>query len=126
LELRKSGLSYAADDGLPIDIVGRLRQLRTHWKGPAWTGRYEHTVKGHCNAYELVDGLFVKTDSEGRLLVLELPTTSSPFYRVLVDEEVGFQPGDFTLDPTQDLIAFLKVEPGYVVSQLRLQYAHSG
>lgn len=112
VELRKSGLSYVADNGLPSDVVGRLRQLRTHWRGLAWTGRYEHTVKGPCNAYELVDGLFVKTDSEGRLLVLELPTTESPSYRVLADEDVGFQPGDFTLDPTQDLIVFLKVEPG--------------
>ena len=108
----KSGLSYTADEGLYIEVVARLRQLQTHWKRLAWTGKYEHTIKGHCNAYELVDGLFVKTDYEGRLLVLELPTTSNPSFRVLVDEEVGFRPGDFTLDPTQDLIVFLKVEPG--------------
>ncbi|KAJ3531709.1 hypothetical protein NMY22_g8036 [Coprinellus aureogranulatus] len=112
VELTRSELSYTTDNGLCSDVIERLRQQRKNWHELAWTGKYEHPLTGPCNAYEMVDGLFVKTDSDGQIIILELPTTRNPSFKVLIDDHIGFQPGDFTLDATQDLIVFLKLESG--------------
>lgn len=112
LELSRSALCYAIEDRSREEVIKRLQQQRKNWKELEWAGMYDHSLEGSCNAYELVDGLFVKTDSNGKVFILELPTTANPHFRVLADDHIEFQPGDFALDATQDLIVFIKLHYG--------------
>ncbi|KAF6756624.1 hypothetical protein DFP72DRAFT_893252 [Ephemerocybe angulata] len=112
-ELSRSGLTATTDTRYKCgEMVHRLQQLRKRWQTLTWSGKQTYSVEGSCNAYELVDGLFVKTDEEGNILILELPTIQDPTFQVLAKCNLGFNPGDFALDATQDLIVFLKLEQG--------------
>jgi hypothetical protein len=92
------------------DQVDRLHDLRRRWRTLDWTGTFEHPIGGSCHAYELVDGCFVQLDTEGKLLILQLPSAQDQKTVVLCEKDFANRPADIALDPTQDVIAFLMVE----------------
>ncbi|KAH6903855.1 hypothetical protein BKA70DRAFT_1373735 [Coprinopsis sp. MPI-PUGE-AT-0042] len=98
LSLAMSGLEIL-DLRTPYpDQLERLHNLRKHWLG------------GSCHAYELVDGCFVQLDTEGKLLILRLPSAQDQKMVVLCEKDFVNRPADIALDPTQDVVAFLMVE----------------
>ncbi|KAH6902609.1 hypothetical protein BKA70DRAFT_641092 [Coprinopsis sp. MPI-PUGE-AT-0042] len=110
LSLAMSGLEIL-DLRTPYpDQLERLHNLRKHWRTLDWTGTYEHPVGGSCHAYELVDGCFVQLDTEGKLLILRLPSAQDQKMVVLCEKDFVNRPADIALDPTQDVVAFLMVE----------------
>lgn len=89
------------------DHLSKLRGLRKGWRTLNWKSKTSIRVQGSCNSYELVDGYFVKVDIHGNILVLELPSATGEG-RTVCNENLSMIPGDFALDPTQDVIIFLK------------------
>jgi hypothetical protein len=112
IELAKDGLTDDVGAGEPAEAVKRLQVLRRRWETLSWTGKVTYGVEGSCNAYELVGGMFIKTDSEGNILIVELPTSEDPLYKVVANCNLEMRPGDFALDVSQDLVVFLNIEPG--------------
>ncbi|KAJ2918861.1 hypothetical protein MD484_g1534, partial [Candolleomyces efflorescens] len=113
IELAKDGLADSVGaGGEPAEAVKRLRELRTRWDTLSWTGKVIYGVEGSCNAYELVGGMFIKTDSDGNILIVKLPTSKDPLYKVVANRNLEMRPGDFALDASQDLIVFLNIESG--------------
>lgn len=99
------------------DHLSKLRRLRKGWRTLNWKNKTSIPVEGSCNSYELVDGYFVKVDIHGNILVIELPSTTEDG-RTVCNENLEMIPGDFALDPTQDVIVFLKPDDGYVSTLL--------
>lgn len=114
IERAKEGMADFGVEDEPAEAVKRLQELRTRWETLTWTSEECYVVEGSCNAYELVDGKFIKTDSEGNILIVQLPTSKESLYTVLAKCNLGFgmRPGDFALDASQDLIVFLNIELG--------------
>lgn len=78
------------------------------------------SVPGACQAYELVDGVFAKSMTNGALLygpgshhvnATWLPTRFQPAYS-LIREDIGVATRDFAIDPSQDLIAYVDADNG--------------
>ena len=68
---------------------------------------------GHsCHAYDLVDGYFASLDTEGKLLILQLPSDKGHTVVPFCERTLVSRPADFAIDPTLDLIVFLTVEDG--------------
>ncbi|KXN87050.1 hypothetical protein AN958_09396 [Leucoagaricus sp. SymC.cos] len=65
-------------------------------------------IGGGCIAYELVAGVFAKTDGS-TFTVQRLPSLLTPARRIELSQKViGFRIEDFALDPTQDLVVFME------------------
>lgn len=117
MELALAGMQ----DGPPSDTspAERLRLLRAHqkaWDSLSWTG--EETIpmlKG--DTWELVGGVLGLADGSKSILLRQLHSTLRSIPGRTWKVEFDFILGDFTLDPTQDLIAALEVSE-YVICVL--------
>jgi hypothetical protein len=69
-----------------------------------------HEIEGICIAYELVAGVFAKTD--GRSFTIQwLPSLVTPARQVVRSQrQLEFQIKDFALDPTQDVVVFIEAD----------------
>lgn len=105
------------------DHLSKLRGLRKGWRTLNWKSKTSIRVQGSCNSYELVDGYFVKIDIHGNILVLELPSATGEG-RIVCNENLSMIPGDFALDPTQDVIIFLKPDDRQQSSPNRMASVH--
>ena len=103
------------------DHLSKLRGLRKGWRTLNWKSKTSIRVQGSCNSYELVHGYFVKVDIHGNILVLELPSATREG-RTVCNENLSMIPGDFALDPTQDVIIFLKPDDGCVSMLLGMHF----
>lgn len=113
-------IELAADgmvDGLPglMSTAERLQLLlerRRAWRRLDWKKVVAVPIRGACQAYELVGGVFAKTmavdiESGSRHLVASwLPSQNDPGHTI-VQEDLGLPTRDFAIDPTQDLIALV-------------------
>lgn len=95
------------------DTLQRLqhrRQRRAAQTESHRGGQHTFVMTGLTIAYRVIDGMFIRTDDFGNVLVLELPTFANPRFHAEV-RVIGFVPTDFAVDTTQDLIVFLTLEP---------------
>ncbi|KAF8344607.1 hypothetical protein F5887DRAFT_1202729 [Amanita rubescens] len=83
-----------------------LRDSQQAWRDLEWKSNVNVDVQGYCTAYELVGGVFAKTNGEDMFLAW-LPSAKSPGYTVY-HEDIKMDLRDFAIDPTQDLIVLLE------------------
>jgi hypothetical protein len=104
ISTRIGGRSYEAK-------IDTLKQFTSHWwQSPNGTRLPSevYEIHGGCIAYELVAGVFAKSDGYS-LTIQWLPSFETPSRQLIRSkQEVGFSIKDFALDPTQDLIVFLE------------------
>lgn len=92
----------------------RIRILKRYVR--SWSSNIErtptqlHHIDGECIAYELVAGVFVKTDGLS-LTIQWLPSPSTDAKQLIrPPEELLIPIKDFALDPTQDLIVMIQAD----------------
>ncbi|KAJ3562138.1 hypothetical protein NP233_g9765 [Leucocoprinus birnbaumii] len=69
-----------------------------------------YRIEGRCIAYELVAGVFAKTDGSS-LTMQWLPSLFTPARQITYSRrKIGFPIKDFALDPTQDLITLIEAD----------------
>jgi hypothetical protein len=107
------GVDGLVDCPSPLPVADRLRMLqerRQAWQELRWTRCVPVDIPGHCQAYELVGGMFAKTTGPARHFYgVWLPTRDAPGYQV-EHKDIGLVTRDFAIDPTQDLIAYMVVD----------------
>ena len=114
MELALAGMQ----DGPPSDTsyAERLRLLRAHqnaWGSLSWTE--EGTIPiVEGDTWELIGGVLGLADGPKSILFRQLHSTLRSIPGRTWKVELDFAIGDFTLDPTQDLIAALEVSE-YVI-----------
>ena len=103
-----------------IDVLKHFTQM---WWSDIWCPRtpFEiHHIDGGCIAYELVGGVFAKTDGSS-LTIQWLPSFSTPSRQVIFPpQRIGFSIKDFALDPTQDVVAFVDANQSYVIQTFKI------
>lgn len=73
-----------------------------------------YPIEGDCIAYELVAGVFAKTDGLN-LTVQWLPSFLRPAQQLVRSQaQLGIPIKDFALDPAQDVVALLEADNLYV------------
>ncbi|KAF9222211.1 hypothetical protein BS17DRAFT_736128 [Gyrodon lividus] len=94
--------------------LSRLRSLRRSWSTLSWTSKVTVPMPGACYAYELVGGIFCKTQNaqhqphgSRQLSATWLPPSDGPGH-VLVREDIGVPTRDFAMDPSQDLMVLFR------------------
>ncbi|KAF9236004.1 hypothetical protein BU15DRAFT_89346 [Melanogaster broomeanus] len=122
LELQyRIGLAFdGMIDGPPSPLstgerLSRLRSLRRAWSTLSCTSTVTVPMPGPCYAYELVGGIFCKTQDiqrhqrlgSRRFSVTWLPSSHNPGH-TLVHEDVGIPSRDFAMDPSQDLMVLFR------------------
>lgn len=101
------GLSHA-------ERLARLRDLRGAWNSLNWKRAYSMPMGGLCRAYELVEGVFVKSGM-GDFTTSWLPSIADIAQVHQVHRDTMEIPvRDFAIDPGQDLIIFADDTSGYV------------
>jgi len=114
------GLDYMLDGPPSIlttaERLERLRALRRAWTLFEWKREIRVPMSGDCQAYELVGGVFAKTSGDilsrigsRHFVSTWLPSSSDPGH-TLVRGDLGIATKDFAIDPTQDLIALVKID----------------
>jgi hypothetical protein len=92
--------------------LGMLLDRRQAWARLQWKRLEYVPMSGPCNAYELVAGVFAKTtvdpsDVQAKHFVAAwLPSRYDSGHRIEFPD-VGPTTRDFSIDPLQDLIAFV-------------------
>ncbi|KAF8153635.1 hypothetical protein BJ912DRAFT_868626 [Pholiota molesta] len=112
IQLHFAGLTDAGTDIAHAELIERLRRHRQAWSFPNATGKREYVaidMQYQCHACELVGGVFANTDGH-HFEVVSPPTSSNEESRTPRAAEPGMRIRDFTMDPTQDVIAFLEDE----------------
>lgn len=103
-----------------IDVLKHFTQM---WWSDIWCPRtpFEiHHIDGGCIAYELVGGVFAKTDGSS-FTIQWLPSFSTPSRQVIFPpQRIGFSIKDFALDPTQDVVAFVDANQSYVIQTFKI------
>lgn len=97
-----------------VSCADTLKRLQQRRQARAQTEPYQgkqHTfmMAGLTIAYKIMDGLLIRTDELGNILVLELPTAMNPRFHAEV-RPIGFVPTDFVVDTTLDLVVFITLE----------------
>ncbi|KAH9943580.1 hypothetical protein B0H21DRAFT_487066 [Amylocystis lapponica] len=124
-------IELAADgmvDGPPglmttADRLELLLDRRRRWRMLDWTRRVTVPIPGACQAYELAGGVFAKSMRVGdvddgvdkfRRMVRHLTATWLPSRtkeaQSIIREELDVATGEFTIDPSQDLIVLVNVD----------------
>ncbi|EIW85176.1 hypothetical protein CONPUDRAFT_117787 [Coniophora puteana RWD-64-598 SS2] len=98
-----------------------LRRRRRAWHFLEWSKQHIVPMPGSCQAYELVGGVFAKTASTDfivagsrHFMATWLPSTGTGVAagdegpRTLTRDDIGITTRDFAIDPSQDLIVFVK------------------
>jgi hypothetical protein len=110
-------------DGPPSDVetatrLSVLLSRRKAWARLQWRHRISIEIPGSCQAYELVAGVFAKStpvggDSLGsrHFLARSLPSNTHFDGKAIERLDTGLLSRDFSIDPTQDLIAFVEIVP---------------
>ena len=104
----------------PFTIAQRLEMLldrRQAWARLDWKQRVSVDILGTCDAYELVAGVFAEAGSEfwdhrrtQHLAGVWLPSSFEPGHQIR-HKNIGFLARNFAIDPSQDFIAFVVVDP---------------
>ena len=115
--LESSHLLYTLELGLNVmkdtgsgkphaELLRLLRERRTAWEDLNWRSLSIARMSGDCQAYELVAGVFSKSDGE-ELSLHWLPSSTSDG-RAIVHQSLGLSIRDFAIDTTQDLVVILE------------------
>ncbi|KAH9031031.1 hypothetical protein EDB85DRAFT_2146374 [Lactarius pseudohatsudake] len=117
IELAAGGLIDGPPRGPASTATARMDLLlerRVAWRVMRPRRRAAVALAGPCHAYELAGGLFAKAIEEfgaaRRLVASWLPSNTADETRLVIDD-LGVRIKDFALDPSQDLIVFLKHRP---------------
>lgn len=111
--VQELGRIGSVDEGLPDVVVPRHPQAganepfperRRRWQTLTWTAQETYDIEGPCSTYELVGGMFIKTDEEGNIFILQLPTSRDPVYQVITQCNLTTKICGFALDASQDLL----------------------
>ncbi|RXW21774.1 hypothetical protein EST38_g4081 [Candolleomyces aberdarensis] len=113
--LQKSGHIALVDERLPAAVVPQhpqadagvnetFQERRRRWQTLAWTAQETYVIEGPCSAYELIGGMFTKTDEEGNVFILQVPTSRDPVYQVITQCKLTTKICGFALDASQDLL----------------------
>ena len=121
IELGADGLIDGPPGGLSVrNRLSLLLERRRAWRYLDFKRVISVPTPGKCYAYELVGGIFAKAMNTTTLSLgprhfsfISLPTGLTE-ERTLVREDVGLTCRDFSIDPTQDLIAFVEQHEPYV------------
>lgn len=105
------------DAGTPLshsELLQSLVKRRQAWLRLKKKRPLIRRTQPNCHGYELVGGAFAHTSwSDDHLEIVWLPTASNAEGRTLSRPSIGISgPREFTMDPTQDLIALVE-EGGY-------------
>lgn len=106
-------------DGPPssVSVAERLellRQRRRAWSLLEWYEEHDVPMPGSCQAYELVGGVFAKTTNielgnhGSRHFVATWLPSKTDLGRSLTRPDIGIPTRDFAIDPSQDLVIFVK------------------
>ena len=90
-----------------------LRERSQAWRNLEWKNITNLDIHGPCTAYELVGGVFAKTNGQD-MFFSWLPRAKTPGHTIHY-EDVGIQLRDFALDPTQDLVVLLEEDNMYAI-----------
>lgn len=90
-----------------------LRERSQAWRNLEWKNVTKLDIRGPSTAYELVGGVFAKTNGRD-MLFSWLPRARTPGHTIHY-EDVGMQLRDFALDPTQDLVVLLEEDNVYAI-----------
>lgn len=90
-----------------------LKDRQQAWRNLEWKTIVDVDIQGPCTAYELVGGVFAKTNGRDMFFAW-LPSAKSPGYTIH-HEDVKMHLRDFAIDPTQDLIVLLEEDYTYAI-----------
>ncbi|KAF8194949.1 hypothetical protein BJ912DRAFT_159947 [Pholiota molesta] len=112
IQLHLDGLEDCGTALPNADSVARLLERRRAWLSLEWTGHIaaEIPFNGCADAWDLVAGAVVYAD-EGKLEIIQLPTSKDDRGRKIGRALGGLTPLCVTMDPTQDLMVFLQNVP---------------
>ncbi|KAF8194950.1 hypothetical protein BJ912DRAFT_159975 [Pholiota molesta] len=112
IQLHLDGLEDCGTALPNADSVARLLERRRAWLSLEWTGRIAAEIPFSCwaDVWDLVGGAVAHVD-EGKLEIIQLPTSKGDEGRTVRRALSGFTPLCVTMDPTQDLVVFLENVP---------------
>jgi hypothetical protein len=94
------GLSYA-------ERLVKLRDQRKAWNDLNWKTLSVVPIQGLCHAYELVEGIFVKSAGRNDFSISWLPSATTDGHQIH-REILEILARDFAIDPGQDLIVLVE------------------
>ncbi|KAJ7457941.1 hypothetical protein B0H11DRAFT_2286734 [Mycena galericulata] len=107
--------------GSTIPAVERLRALSAHrsgWRTLNWTSHAVIPIASSARAYDLVHGVFAQQDA-GLFTATWLQSIPDEETRTTSSRDLGIEPQDFTMDPTQDLVVFVYERAGEAMIECR-------
>ncbi|KAJ6541984.1 hypothetical protein DFH09DRAFT_48254 [Mycena vulgaris] len=116
LELWADGMVVGDSGNSPaVEKLEVLYERRRAWLTLHWTSTTTIPIESSSRAYELVDGIFAQQNiGPGSFTTVSLPSTRDRIPRATSNCDLGMQPRDFVIDPTQDLVAFVYEHPSNV------------
>lgn len=95
------------------DRLQLLRERRKAWRDLTWSKHRMIKMSGLCDAYELVGGIFAKTERRGtrapkHFTASILPSRTQPIEHRFEHKDLGVATKDFAIDPSQNLLALLE------------------
>ncbi|RXW16163.1 hypothetical protein EST38_g9696 [Candolleomyces aberdarensis] len=91
-----------------------LQERRRRWQTLTWRNQETYNIEGPCSAYQLAEGMFIKTSKEGNMLILQLPTSGAPVYRAITHCNLNTKIFGFASDASQDLLVFFGCDSEFV------------
>ncbi|KAG6839989.1 hypothetical protein C0991_009848 [Blastosporella zonata] len=116
IELYRDGMVDAGFTQLShLERLAQLRNRRRAWAHLEWKTSSVVRLRGICNAYELVGGIFAHGDTSGaEFVTTAFHSSTSPGHHQLRRENIQIHPKDFAIDPGQDLVIFIDTHEKYV------------
>ncbi|KIM34744.1 hypothetical protein M413DRAFT_450082, partial [Hebeloma cylindrosporum] len=105
-QLALYGMEDTGSDLSYPDISSLLRDHQRAWELLDWKRTVTIEFPAYCQAYELVAGVFARSDGKN-LKIFGLPSRTDDGYTMTRTPDIHFL--EFAIDPTQDVVAFLEV-----------------
>ncbi|KAJ2935575.1 hypothetical protein H1R20_g1519, partial [Candolleomyces eurysporus] len=125
LRVQELGRIGPIDEGPPEVVVPQrpqagaiepLQKRQRRWQSLTWTKEEIYNIEGPCSAYQLAGGMFSKTDKEGNMLILQLPTSRAPVYRAITHCNLNTKIFGFASDASQELLVSFGYDSRRVLS----------
>ncbi|KAJ7453671.1 hypothetical protein B0H11DRAFT_271827 [Mycena galericulata] len=113
-----AGLSRFGSAEPAVERLTALYARRRAWETLNWTLRTVLPIKPFVQAYDLVHGVFAQQDA-GLFTATWLQSIPDEETRTTSSRDLGIEPQDFTMDPTQDLVVFVYERDGEAMIECR-------
>ncbi|KAJ7667391.1 hypothetical protein B0H17DRAFT_253635 [Mycena rosella] len=113
LELWADGFIVGASgNSSAVEKLKALHERRRAWLSLNWSSRTVIPIDPTSRAYELVDGVFAQLNvGIQSFTAVWLPSALDHVPKTTSNSDLGIDPRDFVIDPTQDLVAFVYEHP---------------